>query len=59
MAQWLKNPPASADGEFDPGVGKISLEKEMAVHSSILDWETPWAEEPGRLQPIGSQKSWT
>ena len=59
MAQWLKNPPASADGEFDPWVGKISLEKEMAVHSSILDWETPWAEEPGRLQPIGSQKSWT
>ena len=23
------------------------LEKEMATHSSILAWETPWTEEPG------------
>ena len=22
----------------------------MAVHSSILAWEIPWTEEPGRLQ---------
>ena len=33
-----------------------SLEKEMATHSSILAWETPWTEEPGRLQPMGSQR---
>ena len=26
------------------------LEKEMAIHSSILAWEIPWTEEPGRLQ---------
>ena len=25
------------------------LEKEMATHSSILAWEIPWMEEPGRL----------
>ena len=25
------------------------LEKEMATHSSLLAWETPWTEEPGRL----------
>ena len=25
------------------------LEKEMATHSSILAWRTPWTEEPGRL----------
>ena len=25
----------------------------MATHSSILAWEIPWAEEPGRLQLIG------
>ena len=25
------------------------LEKEMATHSSILAWKTPWTEEPGRL----------
>ena len=30
------------------------LEKEMATHSSILAWEIPWTEEPGRLQSMGS-----
>ena len=30
------------------------LEEEMATHSSILAWETPWTEEPAGLQPIGS-----
>ena len=35
------------------------LEEEMATHSSILAWETPWTEEPGGLQSRGSQKSWT
>ena len=32
------------------------LEKEMAPHSSILAWETPWTEEPGGLQSMGSQR---
>ena len=32
------------------------LEKEMATHSSILDWKIPWMEELGRLQSMGSQK---
>ena len=32
------------------------LEKGMATHSSILVWEIPWTEEPGRLQPMGSQE---
>ena len=27
---------------------KDSLEKEMVTHSSILAWEIPWTEEPGR-----------
>ena len=31
----------------------------MATHSSILVWEIPWTEEPGGLQPVGLQKSWT
>ena len=26
------------------------LEEETAIHSSILAWELPWAEEPGGLQ---------
>ena len=35
------------------------LEKGMATHSSTLAWEIPWSEEPGGLQSMGSQKSWT
>ena len=31
-----------------------TLEKEIAIHSSILAWETPWTEEPGELQSMGS-----
>ena len=26
------------------------LEKEMATHSSLLAWRSPWTEEPGGLQ---------
>ena len=35
------------------------LEEEMATHSRILAWRIPWTEEPGGLQPMGSQKSRT
>ena len=35
------------------------LEKEMETHSGILAWEISWTEEPGGLQFMGSQKSWT
>ena len=32
------------------------LEKEMAIHSSILAWKIPWTAEPGRLPSMGSQR---
>ena len=32
------------------------LEKEMAIHSSIIAWKIPWTEEPARLQSVGSQR---
>ena len=32
------------------------LEKGTANHSSILTWKTPWAEEPGKLQSMRSQR---
>ena len=35
---------------------KDTLEKEMAIHSSILAWKILWMEEPGRLQSIESQR---
>ena len=36
-----------------------ALEKEIAVHSSILALEIPWTEEPDRLKSMGLQKKWT
>ena len=35
---------------------KDALEEEMAPHSNILAWKIPWAEEPGGLQSMGSQR---
>ena len=32
------------------------LEKEMAIHSSIVAWKIPWTEELSRLQSMGSQR---
>ena len=32
------------------------MKKGMATHSSILVWRTPWMEEPGGLQSMGSQR---
>ena len=32
------------------------LEKEMATHSSILAWESPWTEETGGLTAHGVTK---
>ena len=37
-------------GQEDP------LGEEIATHSSILTWRTPWTEEPGELQSIASQR---
>ena len=31
----------------------------MATHSSVLAWRIPWTEEPGGLQPMGSQSDAT
>ena len=32
------------------------LEKEIAIHFRTIAWKIPWTEEPGRLQPMGSQR---
>ena len=39
--------------------GEDPLEMVMATDSSILARETPWTEEPGGLQSMELQKSWT
>ena len=55
----VKNPPANVGDVGDtssiPG-WEDPLEKGMATRSSILAWEIPWTEEPGRLQSMGSQR---
>ena len=34
----------------------VLMEKAMATHSSTLAWKTPWMEQPGRLQSMGSHR---
>ena len=41
---------------FQSLVQEDLLEKEMATHSSILAWKTPWTKEPDGLQFRGSQR---
>ena len=53
----VKNPPANAgEKSLIPESGN-PFEEEIATHSSILAWESPWTEEPGGLQSMGLQKS--
>ena len=53
----VKNLPANAgDIGLIPGRGRSPGEGK-ATHSSILAWEIPWTEEPGRLQSMGSQRA--
>ena len=35
----------------------LSLEKEMATHSSILAWRIPWTEEFGGLPSTGRKEA--
>ena len=59
MAQTVKSLPAVQETRVRSLGREDPLEKEMATHSSILAWKIPWMEEFGRLQSMGSQKSWT
>ena len=40
--------------QYFGGPVDLGSEKAMAPHSSTLAWKIPWAEEPGRLQSMGS-----
>ena len=51
----VKNSPAKQETQVQSLGQEDPLEKEMATHSSILDWEIPWTEESGQLQSMGSQ----
>ena len=53
----VKNLPANLGGSGLMGQEDL-LEKEIATHSSILNWRIPWTLEPGGLQSMGVTKSW-
>ena len=52
-----KNPPAMQETQIRSLVWEDPPEEGMAAHSSILARRTPWTEEPGGLQAMGSPKS--
>ena len=56
VAQTLKNLSAVQETWVQLLGWKDPLENGMATHSSILAWRIPWTEEPGGLQPMGSQR---
>ena len=53
----VKDPSICKAGDMGliPG-GQDPLKKEMATHFSILAWEIPGTEKPGRLQSMGYQE---
>ena len=55
VAQMVKNLLTRQEAWVQSLVWEDPLEKEMATHSSILDWRIPWTEEPGKSQSMGSQ----
>ena len=52
----VKHPPVTQKTRVRSLGWEDPLEKEMATHSSVLAWEIPWTEEPGRLQSTGFQR---
>ena len=55
VALKVKNLPAMWESRVQSLGWEDPLEKEMAIHSTIVAWRIPWTEEPGWPQSIGSQ----
>ena len=56
MAQMVGSLPAMQETQVQSLGREDPLDKEMATHFSTLAWKIPWMEEPGGLQPMGSQR---
>ena len=54
VAQMVKRLSAMRETQVRSLGWEDPLEKEMAAHCSTLAWKIPWAEQPGRLQSMGS-----
>ena len=59
MAQMVKNLSAMRETWIRSLGWEDPLEKEMAMHSSILAWRIPWTEEPGKYSSWGCTKRQT
>ena len=56
VAQLVKTLPAMQETQVRALGWEDPLEMGMATHSTTLAWRIPWTEEPGGLQPVGSQR---
>ena len=56
VAQKVKNLPAMRETRVQLLGQEDTLEKGMAIYSSILVWRIPWTDEAGRLQSMGLQR---
>ena len=57
VAQMVKNLSVMQETLVPSLSWEDPLENGMATHSSILAWRITWAEEPSRLQSMGSQRT--
>ena len=57
----IKNQPYSAKDARDPCVRSLGwedpFEEEMRACSTIIAWKTPWTDELGGLESMGSQRA--
>ena len=53
---WVKNLPTEQETQVQSLGWEDPLEGEIATHSSISAWRSPWTEKPGGLQSKGSQR---
>ena len=56
MTQMVQNPLAMQETWVQSVGWEDPLEKEMAIHSSILTWKIPWRKELAGLQSMGLQR---
>ena len=56
MAQSVKSLPAIWEIQVQTLGREDTLEKDMAMHSSILAWRITWTEKSGGLQSMGSHR---
>ena len=59
VAQMVKHLPTMQETRVRSLGREDPMEKEMATHSSILDWRIPWTEEPEGSTFHGFTKSQT